>query len=60
MQCIKEKNGVNDSFLLNIHVLRFLFFLSLPRGCTGEALYAGLGASRCDWLLLLWVTLPTL
>ena len=25
MQCTKEKNGVNDSFLLNIHLLRFLF-----------------------------------
>ena len=25
MQCTKEKNGVNDSFLLNIPLLRFLF-----------------------------------
>ena len=29
MQCTKEKNGVNDSFLLNIPLLRFLFFFCL-------------------------------
>ena len=57
---VLKQNGVNDSFLLNIPLLRFLFFLSLPSGCTGEALYAVLGASRCDWLLLLWIMLPAL
>ena len=49
---VLKQNGVNDSFLLNIPLLRFLF-LSLLSGCTVEALYAVLGASRCDWLLLL-------
>ena len=29
-------------------------------GCTREALYIVLGASHCDWHLLLWVTLPSL
>ena len=56
---VLKQNGVNDSFLLNIPLLRFLFVLYLS-GCTREALYAVLGASRCDWLLLLWVTLPAL
>ena len=57
---VLKQNGVNDSFLLNIPLLRFLFLLCPPNGYTGEALYADLGASRCDWLLLLWVTLLTL
>ena len=57
IECIVLKqNGMNDSFLLNI----LLLFFSLSSGCIGEALYADLGASRCDWLLLLWVTLLTL
>ena len=57
---VLKQNGVNDSFLLNIHLLPFLLFWCPPSGCTGEALYAVLGASRCDWFLLLWVTLPAL
>ena len=58
---VLKQNGVNDSFLLNIPLFRFLFlFPPPPSGCTGEALYAVLGASHCDWLLLLWVTLPAL
>ena len=56
---VLKQNGVNDSFLLNIPLLQSPFFCS-PSGRTGEALYAILGASRCDWLLLLWVTLPAL
>ena len=35
-------------------------FLLPPGGCTGEALYVVLGASRCDWHLFLWVMLSTL
>ena len=50
---VLKQNGVNDSFLLNIPLLWFLLFWSPPSGCTGEALYPVLGASRCDWLLLL-------
>ena len=57
---ILKQNGVNDSFLLNIPLLWFLLFWCPPSGCTGEALYAVLGASRCDWLLLPWVMLPAL
>ena len=56
---VLKQNGVNDSFLLNIPLLRFLLLFSFS-GCTREALYAILGASHCDWLLLLWVTLPAL
>ena len=36
------------------------FLVTSPRGCTGEALYIVLGASRCDWHLFLWVTLSAL
>ena len=57
---VLKQNGVNDSFLLNIPLFRFLLLCFFFSGCTGEALYAVLGASRCDWLLLLWVTLPAL
>ena len=57
---VLKQNGMNDSFLLNIPLLWFLLFWSPPSGCIGEALYPILGASCCDWLLLLWVTLPAL
>ena len=60
MQCTKEKKWCEWFFLTEYSSSPVSFSLSLPSGCTGEALYAGLGASRCDWLLLLWVTLPTL
>ena len=57
---VLKQNGVNDYFLLNIPLLRVLLFWCPPSGCTGEALYAVLRASRCDWLLLPWVTFPAL
>ena len=58
IQYARIKNE-NDSFLLDIYLL-WSVFVVFSGGCTGEALYVVLGASRCDWHLLLWVTLPTL
>ena len=56
---VLKQNNVNDSFLLNIPLFFVVFFLP-PNDCVGQVLYVVLGASRCDWPLLLWVTLSAL
>ena len=57
---VLKQNNVNDSFLLNILLFFVVFFCLPPNDCAGQVLYVVLGASRCDWPLLLWVMFSAL
>ena len=50
---VLKQNNVNDSFSLNIPLFFVVFFCLPPNDCAGQVLYVVLGASRCDWPLLL-------